>query len=173
MNDKKNNQCSKGYRPCVGIMLIDNNKNVFLGERFNRVGYWQMPQGGIEQDENIENAMKRELFEETGIKSDKIEILACFPEEIYYNVPQDKLPKSWGNKFCGQKVTFFLVKFLGNDQDINLNLHSQKEFRNFKWAEFDSSINEVVYFKRDMYKKVMSYFKDIIEINSDSLTKVI
>ena len=107
------------YRNGVGIMLINDNKKIFVGKRIDNKSAWQMPQGGVDQDENIVDAVKRELKEETGVSSIKI---IKKSDKIYtYDLPDYLLGKIWKGRFKGQKQTWFLAQFLGTDDEINLD----------------------------------------------------
>jgi putative (di)nucleoside polyphosphate hydrolase len=161
----------KKYRPCVAIFLINKENRVFVGKRFNSIDSWQIPQGGIEiGKETLESAMFRELFEETGIESKFTEIIACYPHEIQYDIPNENLPKSWNGEFCGQKVICFFLRFTGSDKDINLLASDHPEFSEFKWEEPRNIINNIVSFKKSMYEKILDYFSfEVTQVLKDSM----
>jgi putative (di)nucleoside polyphosphate hydrolase len=148
------------YRPCVGVVLINSNHQVFVAKRLDgeRLGWpnsWQFPQGGIDEAEDPKTAALRELKEETGITT--VEILDENPDWIYYDLPNDLAARSWGGRFKGQRQKWFLMNFLGSNAEINLN-QTTPEFCAWEWIPFNESINRVVPFKIDVYKQVISYF---------------
>jgi putative (di)nucleoside polyphosphate hydrolase len=170
--DKDNKKFNKEYRPCVAIFLVNKDKKVFTGKRIDSDA-WQIPQGGIEEGEQIEISLFRELFEETGIKKEKVEIIACHPHEIFYDIPADKIPKSWNDKYCGQKVLCFFLKFLGEDDDIDLKTTDHPEFSEFKWEQPENlKKNNIIDCKKKMYQEIVDYFSEIFEVFSESFMKI-
>ena len=148
------------YRPCVGIVLINNDHKVFMAQRLDgyRLGWpdsWQFPQGGIDDGEDPSIAALRELKEETGIST--VEIIAEMPQWLYYDLPVNLASTAWNGKYKGQKQKWFLLKFLGNDSQINL-AQDHAEFHTFEWVSINESLNRVVPFKMDVYKEVVNYF---------------
>jgi len=142
------------YRKCVGMMLLNDKNEIFIGKRIdNRVGGWQMPQGGIDDNEDPEQAVIRELQEEIG--TDKVEILTRTKNSHYYDLPEILVPKLWSGKYRGQQQVWFALRFLGNEADINLNYHHVAEFSEWKWANREEVVSLVVDFKRDLYREVM------------------
>ncbi len=123
-------------RPNVCLFIINRDKKLFLGERFGEPGVWQFPQGGVEPDSSLEDNVLRELWEETGISSEKARILKRFKHTYDYNWKTP--PKYAIGKWHGQSQTFWLIEFLGEDSDIRLDLHDQ-EFSAWRWC----SINQV------------------------------
>ena len=147
------------YRPCVGIVLINENGKFFLGKRIDyKSQSWQMPQGGIDSGETSIKACFRELKEEVG--TDKAEIIHEMKDWLHYDIPKNLADKLWNSKFKGQKQKWFFLKFLGTDKDININSHSHPEFREWKWEEPKLIIYDVIGFKKIVYEKVISeYFR--------------
>ncbi|MGL9726326.1 MAG: RNA pyrophosphohydrolase [Wolbachia sp.] len=145
-----------GYRPCVGIMLFNKQRHIFVGKRFDRDSYWQMPQGGIDDGEELEQAALRELLEEVG--TDKVEVIAKNKEWIYYNLPGEVIPICWNGKYSGQKQRWFLMKFYGEDKDININYTDHPEFKEWRWQSVDSLVDNVISFKKEIYKTVIEEF---------------
>ena len=136
----------------VGIILLNHENNVFVGKRIdNPKNSWQMPQGGVEQNENFLQAAKRELEEETGIKSVKliIELDGWFK----YALPKYLLGKLWKGKYRGQKQKWFVMKFLGKSDEINVKTKNP-EFFDWKWIELSKLPDVAVHFKVDIYKKI-------------------
>lgn len=147
------------YRPCVGIVLYNKGGNVFIGERIDTPGAWQMPQGGIDGDETIEQAAFRELYEEIG--TNNAEIISILPEKIRYDLPPDLREKLWGGMYKGQEQTWVAARFLGEDKDINLNMHTPPEFSRWQWVPLEKTIDLIVPFKRETYRRVINLFKDL------------
>ena len=135
------------YRIGVGIILINEEKHVFVGKRLDVKGEaWQMPQGGVAKGENYEEAAYRELYEETGIN--KADIIFKSKKWFKYDIPFNVKKKLWKGKYLGQKQKWFLMKFNGNEKtDINLNI-GKAEFCDWKWANFDDLVNLIVPFKK-------------------------
>jgi len=136
----------------VGIILLNNENKVFVGKRIdNPKNFWQMPQGGCDENENFLDAAKRELEEETSIK--KVKILKELDEWFVYNLPRDLLGKIWRGKYRGQKQKWFVMKFLGKNEEINIKTE-KPEFLEWKWIEPNDLPKVVVHFKLDIYKKL-------------------
>jgi len=144
----------------VGIILINNENKVFVGKRIdNPKKFWQMPQGGINNNESLFQAAKRELKEETGIT--KIKLVKELDEWLIYNLPKNLLGKIWQGKYKGQKQKWFVMKFEGKDQEINVNTCSP-EFLDWKWVNPSELPKIVVNFKVDIYKKLLKELSKII-----------
>ena len=147
------------YRNGVGIMLINDNKKIFVGKRIDNKSAWQMPQGGVDQDENIVDAAKRELKEETGVSSIKI---IKKSDKIYtYDLPDYLLGKIWKGRFKGQKQTWFLAQFLGTDDEINLD-QKNAEFKEWKWVGINELPDLIVPFKKNLYQELVKEFESFI-----------
>lgn len=150
------------YRPCVGIMLINNAGEVFTGQRIDKLGdFWQMPQGGIDEGEEVKTAAMRELYEETGIDESNANIIAMDSEWRKYDLPEDLIPKLWGGKYRGQIQKWVLMGFSGKDSDIRLDLH-EPEFSTWRWQEIESLPNVIVPFKQKIYTEIIHEFKNTI-----------
>ena len=142
----------------VGIILLNKDNEVFVGKRKdNPIDKWQMPQGGIDNNETPFNAMKRELAEETSIT--KIKVLKEIESWLEYDLPPNLLGKIWKGKYRGQKQKWFIVKFIGNDSEINLNTR-HPEFIEWKWIDYNLLTDVIVDFKKDVYKKLKIELKD-------------
>jgi putative (di)nucleoside polyphosphate hydrolase len=145
------------YRPCVGITLFNTSGQVFVGERIDTPGSWQMPQGGIDPGEDIETAFYREMREEIG--TDKATILKTLNEPLRYDLPPPLQQKLWGGQFRGQEQIWVAGRFTGQDVDIRIDAHHPPEFSRWKWVSFDEILDMIVPFKRDIYRAVIAEFK--------------
>ena len=144
----------------VGVIVLNNKNKIFVGKRAdNPVDKWQMPQGGVNKGENLITAMKRELMEETSIQNNKI--LKKIDRWFKYELPKDLLGIIWKGKFRGQKQKWFIVRFIGNESEINLKT-KHPEFIEWKWIEIDELTNVIVDFKKDVYKKLVIELKKFI-----------
>ena len=144
----------------VGAVLLNKNNQVFVGKRRdNPVNKWQMPQGGVDKNEDLIDAMKRELEEETSIKN--IKIIKELEKWTEYELPDYLLGKIWKGKFRGQKQKWFIVRFLGDDNEINLNT-SHPEFIEWKWLNIEKLPDVIVHFKKSVYKKLVPEIKSSI-----------
>ena len=144
----------------VGAIVLNNKNKIFVGKRAdNPVNKWQMPQGGVNKGENLINAMKRELMEETSIQN--IKVLKKIDRWFKYELPKDLLGIIWKGKFRGQKQKWFIVRFIGNESEINLKT-KHPEFIEWKWIEIDELTNVIVDFKKDVYKKLVIELKKFI-----------
>ena len=144
----------------VGVVVLNGKNQIFVGKRKdNPIEKWQMPQGGVEKNENYLNAMKRELYEETNIKS--IKILKEFDEWMEYELPKNLLGLIWKGKFRGQKQKWFIVKFIGHENEINLNTE-HPEFIEWKWIDIEMLPNVIVDFKKNLYSKLLEEIKLVI-----------
>ncbi len=147
------------YRPCVGITLFNAEGKVFVGERLDSPGAWQMPQGGIDPGEDAETAFFREMKEEIG--TDKAEILRIHDEPLRYELPPRLQGRLWGGKYRGQEQVWIAARFHGTDADIKILAHNPPEFGRWQWVALDEVQNLIVPFKRDTYAKVIAVFKDL------------
>lgn len=147
------------YRKGVGMMVFNDQKKIFVGKRIDNQEAWQMPQGGVDQNEDYETAAKRELFEETGIQS--IRIIKKSSNEYIYDLPEHLIGKIWKGKYKGQKQEWFLIKFLGPDSEININ-QKHPEFNEWKWVNINDLPNLIVSFKKNLYLSVIKEFSNSI-----------
>ncbi|MSP47953.1 MAG: RNA pyrophosphohydrolase [Alphaproteobacteria bacterium] len=148
-----------GYRPCVGVMLLDRDDRVFVGERIGTPGAWQMPQGGIDEGETPLQAAKRELREEIG--TDQAELLAESAGWFSYDLPKDLRERLWHGRFRGQTQKWFAFRFLGSDGDIDLEAH-HPEFERWRWVAMRELPLHIVPFKRDVYERVVAEFAPLL-----------
>ena len=141
------------YRKGVGIILLNDEGKVFTGQRLDKTSEaWQMPQGGIDAGETPETAMWREMMEEIG--TDKAEIIHEIPDWLFYDLPPELAAKLWNGQYKGQMQKWFLLKFTGEDKDINLNTPIP-EFATWKWSNIEDLDAMIVPFKRDLYKQLL------------------
>ena len=148
-------------RTGVGIILLNNKNQVFVGKRKDNPGdKWQMPQGGVEDGEDFLTTMKRELFEETNIK--KIKIIKEIEQMYEYELPKNLIGIIWKGKFRGQKQKWFITKFTGDENEINLNTE-HPEFVEWKWIDIKMLPNVIVEFKKDLYLNLLKEIKLIID----------
>ena len=148
------------YRPGVGVMLLNPQRHVWVGQRLDStLEAWQMPQGGLDEGEDAETGALRELEEETGIPRDKVEIVARCPVELTYDLPDDLVGKLWKGKWRGQRQTWFLCRLTGTDADVNLET-DHPEFRAWKWADPAELPAMIVPFKKQLYEDVLEAFRD-------------
>ena len=144
----------------VGIIVLNKENKVFVGKRRdNPTNKWQMPQGGVDPGENLVDAMKRELKEETSIRS--IEILKELERWTEYELPDYLLGKIWRGKYRGQKQKWFIVRFLGKDEEINLKT-THPEFIEWQWLDIENLPSVIVHFKKKVYEKLLPVIKSFI-----------
>lgn len=148
------------YRPAAGVMLLNREGKVWVGQRLdNTLEAWQMPQGGLDAGEDPLDGALRELEEETGIGRDQVEIIARAPSELTYDLPDDMVGKLWKGKWKGQRQTWFLLRFTGSDADVNLAT-AHPEFRAWQWADPADLPAFIVPFKKQLYEDVLAAFRD-------------
>jgi putative (di)nucleoside polyphosphate hydrolase len=136
----------------VGIILLNDKNNVFVGKRIdNPKNSWQMPQGGVDENEDFLQAAKRELEEETGVKS--VKLIKELDGWFKYDLPEYLLGKIWEGKYRGQKQKWFVMKFLGKSSEINVKTKNP-EFFEWKWIELSQLASIAVHFKVDIYRKI-------------------
>ena len=147
-----------GYRPAVGVMLINGERKVWVGQRLDStLEAWQMPQGGLDPGETPLEGAYRELEEETGIRRDLVELVDQAKEELTYDLPEDLIGKVWKEPWRGQRQTWFLMRFLGQDSDVNIAT-ADPEFRAWKWAEPRELPALIVPFKKKLYEDLIEAF---------------
>ena len=148
-------------RTGVGIILLNNENKIFVGKRKDNPGNkWQMPQGGVDNNEDFLTAMRRELHEETSIKN--IKIIKEINQLYEYELPKNLIGIIWKGKFRGQKQKWFIAKFLGNENEINLNT-KQPEFIEWKWIDAEKLPEVIVDFKKKLYLSLLKEIKLVID----------
>jgi putative (di)nucleoside polyphosphate hydrolase len=148
------------YRRGVGVMLLNADKQVWVGRRIDNTDEaWQMPQGGIDAGELPWETALRELEEETGIVPNLVEKLSEHPQQLRYDLPPELIGKLWGGKWKGQLQDWFVARFLGHDEDVDIAT-AHPEFSHWKWVEPDALPDLIVPFKRDMYRAIVAGFRE-------------
>ena len=150
-----------GYRPNVGIIIINDEQKVLLAKRLNE-NAWQFPQGGINNKEFAEDAMYRELKEEVGLSHNHILVIEKTKGWLRYDVPKNWIRNNSQQRYKGQKQVWFLLKFVGEDTDIFLRNTTKPEFDDWKWVSYWTPLEKVVDFKKDVYKKALSELEEYI-----------
>ena len=146
------------YRPCVGVMLLNAEGQVFVGQRKDRdTDAWQMPQGGIDPGETPQQAALRELWEETGVTADLVEVIAESEGWMAYDLPHDIVPRIWKGRFRGQEQKWVLMRFQGADDQVNIQTE-HPEFTEWRWQPVDQLVACIVPFKREVYERVLEAF---------------
>ena len=142
------------------MMILNNVKEILIGRRLDHPsGFWQMPQGGIDDNENPEEAVWREMMEEIG--TNKAKLLKVSSQWINYDIPSETLKTlPWGHKYIGQTQKWFAFQFTGDESDINVGTINP-EFSEWKWTKISLIVDEIVPFKRDVYSTILKEFKDI------------
>ncbi len=156
MNTKSRDIDSLPYRPCVGMMVLNSDGRVFVGQRLDTtIEAWQMPQGGVDEGEELEAAALRELEEEIGTRN--VTILARTDDWVTYDLPKELVGKVWKGRYRGQKQHWFVMRFHGVDADINLEAH-HPEFARWQWVPAKDLPDLIVPFKRDIYAEIVRQF---------------
>ncbi len=150
------------YRPCAGVMLANPSGQIFVGQRIDsETAAWQMPQGGIDPGEAPRDAALRELREETGVHPDLVEIEAETDGWIPYDLPHDLVPRLWKARYRGQEQKWFLLRFQGDDRDVNIAT-DHPEFSEWRWLAPDQLVANIVPFKREVYQRVLDQFGEYL-----------
>ncbi|MDI9313805.1 MAG: RNA pyrophosphohydrolase [Hydrotalea sp.] len=158
--DKNGNPQHDGqaYRLGVGIMLFNRDGLIFAGERKNVAKAWQMPQGGIDDGETPDAAMRRELHEETGIAAPQVKIISQSKDWLVYDLPPAVRQELWNGKYAGQKQRWYLCQFIGEDSQVNLQAHNPPEFLTWRWCRPDELLRSIVDFKQQLYQNLLTEF---------------
>ena len=153
-----------GYRPCVGVMLVNASGQAFVGKRIdNKEGdWWQMPQGGVDEGEDPAEAALRELSEETGITAENVSIIGKLDEAMRYDLPEELVGRLWDGKYRGQEQTWFLARFSGEDADVDLEAHDPPEFCEYRWVDPEDLPELIVPFKKRVYRAVLEGFRELV-----------
>lgn len=144
-----------GYRPNVGIILCNDARQVLWAQRRSHDG-WQFPQGGLRPDESPEEAMFRELHEEVGLKPAQVQVLGRTRDWLRYDIPPEYRRRPLPSAIRGQKQIWFLLRLLGRDEDVRLDVSAHPEFDAWRWIEYWSALDHIVAFKRDVYRQALT-----------------
>lgn len=151
-----------GYRPNVGIILVNQENRVFWARRIGQQA-WQFPQGGIQSTETPEEGLYRELYEELGLESSDVEIIGCTRGWLRYRLPK-QLIRYYSQPICiGQKQKWFMLRLVGSEQKIRLNLSPSPEFDSWRWVNYWYPIKQVIAFKRNVYRKALQELAPLLE----------
>ena len=150
-----NIKARKGYRPNVAMIVINNDNRVLICRRRN-TQTWQFPQGGIDPNENIQEAMYRELHEEVGLSKEDVNIIGKSKKMITYDIPITLRSKVLGGKFKGQDQKWFLLKTIKDDIKINLNNEVIPEFEEFEWVSYWRALDRIIDFKKEAYRQALT-----------------
>ena len=153
---------SQKYRKCVGMMILNNQNQILVGRRLDHPsGFWQMPQGGIDNNENPKDAVWREMKEEIG--TNNAELLYESSNWFNYEIPRETLKTlPWGNQYVGQEQRWFVFRFKGKENEINVKTENP-EFSEWKWGNHDLLVENIVPFKRRVYSQILLEFSDIFK----------
>lgn len=156
-----------GFRPNVGIVLTRGDSKVFWARRITRDG-WQFPQGGMRSDETPQEAMYRELREETGLAPDHVAVLGATPGWLKYRLPQRLRRPAQKRQCLGQKQVWFLLRLMADESELNLALTEEPEFDSFRWVDFWYPVKNVVHFKRPVYRQALVHFEPLLAAHVQS-----
>ena len=159
---------SDGYRANIGIVITNDKKQILLAKRFKQNG-WQLPQGGIDEDETELDALYRELQEEVGLDSSHVTLIAKTPKWLRYELPDEHVRRTQKPKCIGQKQVWYLLKLNSSDDEISLDLHDDVEFDDWKWVDYWSPVDEVINFKRDVYEDMLKALAPILFDNEHKI----
>jgi putative (di)nucleoside polyphosphate hydrolase len=153
-----------GYRPNVGIVLVNPQNQVFWGKRV-REHSWQFPQGGIKHGESPEQAMYRELMEEVGLRPEHVQILGRTRNWLRYDVPENWVRREWRGNYRGQKQIWYLLRLTGRDSDVSLRASERPEFDAWRWHEYWIPLESVIEFKREVYRLALSELSSFLQVS--------
>lgn len=152
---------SDGFRPNVGIILSSAEGKVFWARRYGQ-NTWQFPQGGIHDSETPDEAMYRELFEETGLLAEHVEIIGKTSKWLRYRLPKRMIRRNKLPVCIGQKQIWFVLRLVGSEENVNLSAVERPEFDGWRWVDYWYPMNEVVFFKRNVYRKALSELEPLL-----------
>lgn len=153
---------SDGYRLNVGIILANGDGNLFWARRIGGQNAWQFPQGGIQRDETPQDALYRELREETGLAPEHVEVVGCTQSWLRYRLPKRLVRRDILPVCIGQKQRWFLLRFIGEESHVKLDLSSKPEFDSWRWVDYWYPLKEVVSFKRKVYEAALNELAPLV-----------
>jgi len=159
---------SKGYRPNVGIILCNDEGRVFWAKR-KGANSWQFPQGGIDGNEDPETAMYRELWEETGLRTEDVQLLGRTRYWLRYKLPERYIRKNSIPLCIGQKQIWFMLRLLGDESMVRFDCGHKQEFDNYRWVDYWYPLQDVVYFKRRVYRKAMDELGSLLMVDDSQV----
>ena len=151
----------QGFRANVGIILCNHDNRLLWARRMGQ-NAWQFPQGGIHKDETAEQALYRELDEEVGLKPHHVELLCQSQNWLRYHLPKQLIRHDRKPLCIGQKQRWFLLRLVADDKDVKLDTHGKPEFDHWRWVDYWDPLEEVIYFKRDVYEMAMKEFEPVL-----------
>jgi putative (di)nucleoside polyphosphate hydrolase len=153
----------EGYRPNVGIILVNQHDEVFWGKRIGEHS-WQFPQGGIKRGETPEQAMFRELHEEVGLAPEHVRIMGRTRDWLRYDVPKQWVRREWRGTYKGQKQIWFLLRMVGRDSDVSLRATEHPEFDAWRWSDYWVPLESVIEFKRAVYEQALTELSRLLPV---------
>ena len=154
---------SDGYRPNVGIILSNSDGQVFWARRVGQ-NAWQFPQGGIDRSESPEDAMYRELMEETGLRPGDVEVLGCTKEWLRYRLPKRYVRRNQNPVCIGQKQIWYMLRMVGEESAVDLSVSDSPEFDHWCWVDYWEPTRKVIFFKRKVYKRALTELEPLLAI---------
>ena len=152
----------EGYRANVGIILANGEKRVFWARRVGQ-NAWQFPQGGIDRSESPEEAMFRELREETGLEPDHVDVLGCTRTWLKYRLPKRYVRRNQTPLCIGQKQIWYLLRMIGDETSVRLDASPKPEFDHWQWVDYWEPSKQVIFFKRDVYQRALAELEPLLE----------
>ncbi|WP_246844991.1 RNA pyrophosphohydrolase [Altererythrobacter sp. TH136] len=145
-------------------MMVNPDGKVFVGKRIDTKegDWWQMPQGGVDPGEDLADAALRELAEETGASAESVSLIGRLDEPMRYDLPEELIGKLWGGQYRGQEQVWFLARFNGAEEELDLNLHSEPEFSEYRWVDLEDLPDLIVPFKKRVYRAVVEGFRALV-----------
>jgi len=154
---------SEGFRLNVGIILSNDDGQVFWAKRIGQDA-WQFPQGGIDQEESVEEAMYRELREETGLEPQHVKVLGCTEDWLKYRLPKRYVRKNQTPTCIGQKQIWYMLRMVADEQAFDLGCCDKPEFDHWQWVDYWEPSKKVIFFKRKVYKKALSELEPLLQL---------
>ena len=164
MRSEVENLDPNGFRPNVGIVISNDVGNVFWARRVGGDNAWQFPQGGMQPNETPEDALYRELFEEVGLTPASVKILGVTSSWLRYRLPKRLRRYNSSSRFRGQKQKWYLIKLVGDENDISMNCSDKPEFDAWRWVSYWYPLTEIVAFKQEVYRQALRELAPALQI---------